>query len=129
MRENSLGESQSQAREALQLTSAGSWGVAVGLPLSVLLQTGTAMSRYSDAFGHLQIPVPDAMFGIPFGLLYLQAQGRVHIAREPFGSALRNFRTAGRLAAAWRMDYPALVAWRTEAALVRLRMDGAQSAR
>lgn len=129
LRQGDVTLAESQAREALQLTSAGSWGVAVGLPLSVLLQAGTAMGRYCEAFSHLQIPVPDAMFETPFGLLYLQARGRVHIAREDFGSALRDFRTIGRLAAAWRMDYPALVPWRSDAALVHLRINGAQSAR
>ncbi|GAA2048276.1 LuxR C-terminal-related transcriptional regulator [Catenulispora yoronensis] len=117
-----------RAREALELNPAGSWGVSVGLPLSVLLQACTAMGRYNEAFNHLRTPVPDAVFETPFGLLYLQAQGRVHYAREDLSSALRDFETVGRLAGEWRMDYPALVPWRTDAALTLLRMDEPQAA-
>ncbi|CNE41313.1 transcriptional regulator%2C luxR family [Mycobacterium tuberculosis] len=129
LRQGDVALAETQAREALDLTSAGSWGVAAGLPLSVLLQADTAMGRYGEALDHLRVPVPDAMFETPFGLLYLQAQGRVHYAREDFGSALRDFRTVGRLAAEFRMDYPALVSWRTDAAFTHLRMDESEAAR
>ena len=49
-------------------------------------------------------------------------------SRKALRAVLRD-EAVGRLAAEWRMDYPALVSWRTDAALAHLRMDETQTAR
>ena len=81
----------SSAIRSVSLITARGWGIAVGIPLSVLVQVATAMGKYKEALGHLCTPVPDALFSSPLGLPYLLARGRYYFAREDFGAALRDF--------------------------------------
>jgi DNA-binding CsgD family transcriptional regulator len=122
LRQGNVATADAHARAALVLIPASSWGIGVGIPLSVCIQASTVMGKYDDAFGHLRTPVPDALFETPFGLLYLHARGRFHYAREDFHSALRDFQSVGQLAAQWQMDFPVLTTWRIDAAMAHLRL-------
>jgi DNA-binding CsgD family transcriptional regulator len=104
------------AHIALTVLPARSWGVAVGLPLSILIQANATLGKCDEARRYLEIPVPDAMFETPLGLRYLQARGRYHLADGQFHSALEGFLTIGELAGRWGMDLPSLLPWRTDAA-------------
>jgi DNA-binding CsgD family transcriptional regulator len=128
LRQGNLSAAETHARAALILIPASSWGVAIGVPLAVLIEASTAMGRYNDTFSHLRTPVPDAMFASPIGLLYLCARGRFHYAREDYRSALRDFEWIGHLTAQWQMDFSGLVVWRTDAALTHLRLGHTQAA-
>jgi DNA-binding CsgD family transcriptional regulator len=128
-RQGRLVAAEDHARTALTLITARGWGIAVGIPLSVLVQVATAMGKYKEALGHLSTPVPDALFSSPLGLPYLLARGGFYFAREDFGAALRDFDSVADLLAKWDMDMPALIPWRTEAAMTHLRLGGAELAR
>lgn len=124
-----LAAAEDHARCALAMVPARSWGVGVGLPLSILVQVATVTGRYQEALGHLCVPVPDALFETPLGLHYLQARGRFHFAREDFPAAQRDFQSIADLTAQWRVDPAALVPWRTDLALTLLRLGRGQPAR
>jgi DNA-binding CsgD family transcriptional regulator len=63
------------AQEALALLHEQGWGVAVGLPLSVLISAHTLMGDPSRAARYLERPVPDEMWDSSFGPLYRIALG------------------------------------------------------
>jgi DNA-binding CsgD family transcriptional regulator/tetratricopeptide (TPR) repeat protein len=128
-RQGRLVAAEDHARTALTLITARGWGIAVGIPLSVLVQAATAMGKYKEALGHLCTPVPDALFSSPLGLPYLLARGRYYFAREDFGAAQRDFGSVADLLAKWDMDMPALIPWRTEAAMTHLRLGDGELAR
>jgi DNA-binding CsgD family transcriptional regulator len=104
------------ARTALTSLSTRGWGVAVGVPLSVLIQAYTSLDRLQDARACLQIPVPGAMFQTPMGLLYRHARGLYHYASGRYEAALDDFRSVGELTQQWGLDLPGLVSWRSNAA-------------
>lgn len=64
------------AASALDLLPDHSWGVAVGLPLSVLIAAHTLMGDPGQAARYLERPVPDEMWDSSFGPLYRTARGR-----------------------------------------------------
>ncbi|MBV9449631.1 MAG: AAA family ATPase [Streptosporangiaceae bacterium] len=122
LRRGDLAGAETQARTAMALIPAKSWGIGVVVPLSVLVRVMTVTGRYKEASAHLRIRVPDALFETPLGLHYLQARGRLHYTRGDFSTALRDFRSIADLMASWHMDLPALVPWRSDSALVHLRL-------
>ncbi|MFC5752669.1 AAA family ATPase [Actinomadura rugatobispora] len=104
------------ARTALTRISPASWGVAIGLPLSVMVLAATALGRFEDAATYLDVPVPEATFQSPCGLHYLQARGRYHLATGHPAAALADFEHCGGLMTAWGFDRPGLITWRSDAA-------------
>ncbi|GAB2608830.1 LuxR family transcriptional regulator [Paractinoplanes abujensis] len=110
------------ARTALEIMPPASWGVAIGHPLSLLIIASLAMGDFDDVREQLDQPVPEAMFQTRYGLHYLQARGRYSLATDHLGLALRDFQRCGDLMAAWGVDAPGLVAWRSDAAETYLRM-------
>ncbi|MCB5906095.1 AAA family ATPase [Streptomyces pinistramenti] len=117
------------AHTSLSVISHESWGVGIGLPLATLVQAGIAAGRFDVAHRALQVPVPDEMFQTPIGLHYMQARGHHHLATHQEPSALEEFLTAGDLAQKYKMDVPALVPWRSEAARVYLTLGDQERAR
>ncbi|GIH67832.1 AAA family ATPase [Sphaerimonospora thailandensis] len=109
-----------QARLALDIIPPSSWGVAVGGPLASLVLALTAAGRHGEAAEHLDRPVSEAMFQTRYGLHYLHARGRHLMATGQPAAALRDFQLCGGLMAAWDLDVPELVPWRSEAAQARL---------
>ncbi|MFJ4830534.1 AAA family ATPase [Streptomyces sp. NPDC088747] len=116
LRRGNMRMAEHYAHIALTVLPPRSWGVAVGFPLSILIQATTSLGKCDEARRHLEIPVPDAMFETPVGLRYLQARGRCHLADGQFHSALEGFLTIGELAGRWGMDLPSILPWRTDAA-------------
>ncbi|ROP31334.1 regulatory LuxR family protein [Couchioplanes caeruleus] len=117
------------ARTALEIMPPASWGVAIGHPLSLLINAAVAMGEFDDVREWLDQPVPAAMFETRYGLHYLQARGRYSLATEHPNLALRDFLRCGDLMTAWGADAPGLVAWRSDAAEAYLRMDRPSQAR
>jgi DNA-binding CsgD family transcriptional regulator len=116
LRRGNMAEAEQYAHIALTVLPARSWGVAVGIPLSILIQAKAALGKCDEGRRFLEIPVPDAMFETPLGLRYLQARARYHLADGQFHSALEGFLKIGELAESWAMDLPSLLPWRTDAA-------------
>ena len=104
------------ARSALAMLSQKAWGVAIGIPLSSLLLTTIAGRKLGDAAECLRVPVPEAMFETPYGLLYLYARGEYYLATGSPQAALADFTDCGNRMIMWGLDQPGLVPWRTKAA-------------
>jgi DNA-binding CsgD family transcriptional regulator len=122
LRQGDLGAAETYACTALTLIPAEGWGIGIVIPLSVLINAATMTGRHKKASAHLRTPVPDTLLETPLGMHYLQARGRFHYAREDFHHALRDFQLIADLMTRWHMDLPALVPWRTDAALAQLRL-------
>ncbi|MGW0555828.1 AAA family ATPase [Streptomyces sp. NPDC002926] len=110
------------ASEALDETSAASWGVLAGAPLACLLVTAVETGRYEDAATYLNIPLPGALLETPFGLRYLRARGQYHLAIDRPYAALSDFRACGRLLRDWKADGPRQLPWRIDAAQAMVRL-------
>ncbi|MYS24414.1 AAA family ATPase [Streptomyces sp. SID4948] len=114
------------ARTALATLSTRSWGIAVGLPLSVLIQACTELDRLEEARACLQVPVPETMFHSTVGLYYLRARGRYHHAAGRYEAALDDFRDLGERMAEWGVD---VLPWRCDAARSSLALGRKEEAR
>ncbi|WP_169981592.1 LuxR family transcriptional regulator [Microbispora sp. H10836] len=129
LRQGDLEGAEGLAQMAVRLIPPTSWGVAIGGPLSVLLTTVTAMGRLDEAVQLVNQPVPEAMLQTRYGLHYLNARGRYHLATGDLGMALRDFQTCGELMGSWSLDAPGLISWRTGAAEALIGMGRPERAR
>jgi DNA-binding NarL/FixJ family response regulator len=120
IRWGNLEAGESLARTALAMLSRKAWGVAIGVPLSSLLLTIVASRKFGEAADCLRTPVPEAMFGTPYGLLYLHARGEYYLATGSPQAALTDFTDCGNRMIMWGLDQPGLVPWRTKAAEAHL---------
>ncbi|MGW7369702.1 AAA family ATPase [Streptomyces sp. NPDC054841] len=116
-------EAARDAEYALERISAQCWGVGIGLPLSVLIEAGTAMGRHEAVTELLDRPVPREMAWTRYGLAYLYARGRHQLATGRAHAALADFMECGERMERWGMDVPSLAPWRAGAAEVWLALD------
>ena len=129
VRRGNLPAAENHARTALTLMTKKAWGVAIGGPLSILLLTATASRNFQDAAAFLRAPVPDAMSGTFYGLLYLYARGEYYLATERPQTALADFTDCGNRMITWGLDLPGLLPWRIKAAEAYLVMGNSLKAR
>ncbi|HZN19885.1 MAG TPA: AAA family ATPase [Micromonosporaceae bacterium] len=129
LRQGDLPTAELYARSALTQLSSQSWGVAVGLPLACLLLARTEMGKYDEAAEQLSQPVPTVMIETRFGLHYLRARGHYYLATDRPRAALGDFLACGELMRTWRLDLPALVPWRSDAAQACLQIGRRRRAR
>jgi DNA-binding CsgD family transcriptional regulator len=129
IRRGDLPAAENHARTALTMLTKKAWGVAIGGPLSSLLLTTTASRKHEDAAACLRMPVPEAMFGTFYGLLYLYARGEYYLATGRPRAALADFTDCGNRMMAWGLDLPGLVPWRSKAAEAHLVMGNSLEAR
>jgi DNA-binding CsgD family transcriptional regulator len=122
LRRGYLGEAAALAGASLRLISPESWGVAVGLPLSVLVQAKAGMGNVAGAAQVLDIPFPEIMFQTRMGAHYLYARGQFHLATERYHGALSDFQACGRLMGDWGIDQPTVEPWRSGAIDAYLRL-------
>ena len=109
------------ARTALTLLPAAGWGVAIGFPLACAITAATRMGKLAEAGEFVAQPLPEIMLKSRYGLPFLHARGEYYLATGRDYAALADFLSCGELTAAWGMDMPGLVAWRTSAADAWLR--------
>ncbi|MBB5827693.1 AAA family ATPase [Micromonospora carbonacea] len=121
-RRGDLTRAQELADTALNQLSPKGWGVVIGIPLAIRLRALTFLGELDAAAACLQVPVPQVLFETPFGLHYLHARGLHALATGSPESALADFQLCGQLMAAWRLDLPALIPWRTESARALLQL-------
>ncbi|MFF4591168.1 AAA family ATPase [Streptomyces sp. NPDC001388] len=88
-----LARAERKARAALDRPRA--WGVAIGLPLSVLIVAMTRRGKSEEVAELLNTPVPSAMFTSHFGRLYLNARGMHYLSVRSHGAALSDFLGCG----------------------------------
>lgn len=124
-----LTAAEESARTANVLVPAEGWGVALASLVAVAVYVKTAMGRLGEAADHLSTPVTEAAFQTPDGLLYLWARGCYYLAAGRPYAALDDFRACGDTMTGWGLDLPALVPWRTDAALAHLALGDERRAR
>ncbi|MFD7630296.1 AAA family ATPase [Streptomyces sp. NPDC059851] len=129
LRQGDLPGAAAQARQAMSLISVQCWGVGIALPLAVLIEAETQMGNVEEAMRLLEQPVPETMLDTQFGLHYLRARGRCHLATGRYHAALRDFLTCGELMQSWGMDAVELVPWRLDAAEAWLALGNVPRAR
>lgn len=112
LRQGGLGRAAELAESALDLMPEEAWGVGIGMPLAVLIEARTAMGDYKAGADLVNRPVPEMLFLTRFGLHYLYARGRYHLAAGDDGVALADFLACGEKARAWGLDSPVLAPWR-----------------
>ncbi len=116
LRLGDLDGAEEHAGHALAGLDRASWGVALGLPLSVAVLAAVRKGRYTAAADLLSGPVPREMSRTRYGLHHLHARGHHLLATGRPRSALEDFQRCGELMAAWGIDVPGVVPWRTSAA-------------
>ncbi len=107
-RRGDLPAAQQLAERALTHMAPRAWGVALGLPLSVLVAVHTARGHTERAGEHLSWSVHPEMYQTLYGLHYLQARGRHHLAVGQYAAALRDFRSCEDRVRAWGLAPPVL---------------------
>ncbi len=116
LRRGDLSSAYEHAQNSLDFMPAGGWGVALGMPLGVLINAATKMGKHEEAAAFLEQPVPEAMFQSRYGLHYLYARGHHYLATSRHYAALADFLSCGELMTSWGVDQPGVVPWRTSAA-------------
>jgi DNA-binding CsgD family transcriptional regulator len=129
IRQGDLSGAEYHAHVALAQMPSQSWGGAVGLPLASLLLARTEMGKFDEAADQLSRPVPAVVFETRFGLHYLHARGHYYLATRRPRAAFGDFLACGELMSAWRLDLPALVPWRSDAAQAYLQIGNGGRAR
>ncbi|MCP2343580.1 AAA family ATPase [Actinomadura rupiterrae] len=109
-------EAEWHARAALARIAPAGWGVAIGVPIAVIVLAATARGRHDDAAAYLAIGVPETMFETPYALPYLLARARFRLATGDAAAALRDLRAGQALTEAWGFASPGLAPWHTGAA-------------
>lgn len=122
LREGDLADAEQWGRQALELLAPHNWGVFIGLPLSVLLRAQTGLGHYEDGAETLRQLVPESLYGTRLATNYLRARGHYYLATRRSRAALADFRRCGELTAAWDMDAPVLVPWRSDTAQAQIRL-------
>lgn len=121
LRQGELALAARMADAALNGMPKAAWGVEIGMPLATLIEARTAIGDHAAVAEIVHTPVPEALFQTRFGLHYLYARGRHHLATGFYDGALADFLACGEKARAWGMDSPMLVPWRVGEIEVRLR--------
>ncbi|MFF7634700.1 ATP-binding protein [Kitasatospora sp. NPDC008050] len=122
IRQGDLPAAERHGQLALRRLTPRSWGLALGAPLASLVLAKTAMGKHEEAAELISHPIPPGMLDSRYGLHYLYARGRHHLACERFDAAVADFLTCGDLMGRWGIDQPALIPWRSAAATALLRL-------
>ncbi|HEX6352582.1 LuxR C-terminal-related transcriptional regulator [Actinophytocola sp.] len=111
-----------QASTALGLLPAQCWGVLIGLPLSTLILSSTAMGKAGLAAEWLDRAVPEAMFGTAFGARYLHARGNHHLAAGRTLAAVDDLERCGAWVRGRNFDVPPMMPWGSDLAQAYLKL-------
>ncbi|WP_313904783.1 AAA family ATPase [Streptomyces sp. BHT-5-2] len=114
---------------ALELLDAPKWGIMLGLPRGLHLLAMTEQGRHQEVEKELSRPMPAFYARSPYGLVYLRARGRHHLATGGLRAALDDFRSCGDILRSWKMELPGLVPWRLDLAETLLLLGEREEAR
>lgn len=128
-RQGNLQGAEQQARSALALLPAASWGVAIGIPMATMIIAAVGLGKLDEAAAYLAVTMPPGVYKTAFGLHYLHARGRYHLAVHRFDEALADFQHSGELMRRWGRDLPAVLPWRSDAAVAQLALGRPEQAR
>ncbi|MFI6033548.1 AAA family ATPase [Streptomyces sp. NPDC051315] len=119
-RRGDLPGAQQLAERALRHMAPRAWGVALALPLSVLVAVHTARGDTERAEEYLSWSLHPETYQTFYGLQYLHARGRHRLALGQYTAAQRDFRACEERVRSWGLAQPVLALWRlgqAEAAL------------
>lgn len=128
LRTGDLGVAHHHTTIALGSISRPSWGTAIGLPLSHVLQIAVATGNQREGARIVGEPVCEELFRSRYGLHFLNARGHYHLSAGRAEAALSDFSVCGGLMEKWGLDTPALVPWRGGAARAHLRLGDHETA-
>jgi DNA-binding NarL/FixJ family response regulator len=123
LRRGDLPAAAADAQQSLTDLGTDGWGAALGWPISILIYAASEAGDHAAAANHLAIPLPEGAFAGPFGLKYLLARGRYHLATGRVHAALNDFYACREAASRWELDLPELLPWRTELARAYQKLD------
>ncbi|KMO94194.1 hypothetical protein ACS04_30945 [Streptomyces roseus] len=97
-------------------------------PAAVLIRACTVMGRFTEASRFADRQVPKGVLAGLHGPVFLRARGLYRLAVNQPHAALADFLEAGRIMEDGRVDRPAFLPWRTDAAEALLRLgEGARA--
>lgn len=117
-----------RAQAAIDVVGDGEWCVLTALPRAVLSMALTELGRHGEVAAAFVAVLPGWVTRSPYGLLYLCARSRHHLATGAPRSAADDFRAIGEILAEWGLELPGLLPWRVDLAEVYLRLGDAESA-
>jgi len=117
------------ARAAITQVALEGWGVAVGIPLAVLISAKVALGEIEHAARYLATPVPAAMFQTPAGTHYRYARGCYNLAVGRPEAALADFRGCAGFLQLHVIDLPGIAPWRLGTAEAYLQLGRPQQAK
>ncbi|MFI1152701.1 BREX system ATP-binding domain-containing protein [Streptomyces sp. NPDC020817] len=97
-------------------------------PTAVLIRACSAMGRFTEASRLADRQLPPRLPASLHGPAYLRARGLHRLAVNQPHAALADFLETGRILADWRIDRPAHLPWRTDAAEALLHLGEARQA-
>ncbi|WP_369033871.1 AAA family ATPase [Streptomyces adonidis] len=98
------------------LSQPSSWGIYVGLPLSVLILSQVQQGKFEEVKSTLRIPVPVKFYESEPGRLYLYSRGMYRLAiRMPY-SALGDFLACGEIENRLAIPSVSTCPWRSRSA-------------
>ena len=116
------------AAEALSGMSPEGWGVGMGMPLATAIDAAVRMGDYRAAEKLLAEPVPEDLLQTRFGLHYVAARARYHLAQGHPHAALADFVSCGERMSSWGINCASVANWRVGAAQTWLQMNNRERA-
>ncbi|MFC0112332.1 helix-turn-helix transcriptional regulator [Kibdelosporangium aridum] len=110
-------------------TEAAGWGAIAVVGRAVTIQANIEMDRHHIAQEQLRTLLPSKALESRYGLHYLYARARYHLAADQSFTALHDLLKCGQMMRDWRMDVPTLVPWRSAAAEAYVSMGQLAKAR
>jgi DNA-binding CsgD family transcriptional regulator len=95
---------------------------------AVLVRAHSDLGHYTEASRQCERPLPGAVLDSVHGLAFLRARGLHHLSGNQPQAALTDFLAVGRALCAWRLDRPAYLPWRSDAARALLCLGKPQQA-
>jgi DNA-binding CsgD family transcriptional regulator len=117
-----LADAVRSVERALHLFDLRKWGAIAGLPRGLMLLAMTEQGRHQEVASELSLPLPMSCARSPYGLVYLRARGRHHLATGGLQAAFADFRSCGDILGSWGIELPGLVPWRLDLADTLLRL-------
>ena len=130
-RAGDLAAAGSDAQDALMLASEhGGLAWAEPVAIATLLEVMAEQGRVAEAERLLaERELTEWQQGSGRAAVYLHARGRLRLASGRPEDALADFRAAGDVVRRYAFDHPAVLQWRSQAALALLALDRAREAR
>lgn len=120
LRLGDLATAEQAAQSSLAHLSVPAWGIAAGLPVSLLMRALTARGNYDAAAKTLRRTLPDIAGQGHYAVHYVHARAHFYLATGCLEAARRDFIRCGELMAKWHIDNLSMTPWRSDLAEVEV---------